>query len=147
MLRLAIGGHEPFTISTVETDRGGVSYTVDTLEALQCEDPTRQLFLLLGADSLFDVPNWKNPARICELATLVVVRRSDMPEPDFSCLDQVATPTQIDTFRRHQVRMPLIELSSTTIRQRVAAGHSIRFQTPRAVEKYIETHQLYTSAS
>jgi nicotinate-nucleotide adenylyltransferase len=145
MLQLAIGGHESFSVSELEIERGGVSYTVETLESLHREDPQRQLFLLLGADSLFDVPNWKNPARICELATLVVVRRVDSPEPDFSCLADFATPAQIDAFRQHQVSMPLIELSSTTIRQRIAAGRSIRFQTPRAVEKYIEAHQLYGS--
>jgi nicotinate-nucleotide adenylyltransferase len=143
MLKLAIAGYEPFAVSNVELKRGGVSYTVDTLEELQREDPTRELFLLMGADSLADLPNWREPARICELATPVVVARAGSAAPDFSCLTGIVSAARLDEIRRRQVVMPIIELSSREIRRRVAEGRSIRFQTPRAVEKYIETHGLY----
>lgn len=79
MLQLAIGGHEAFAVSRLELERGGVSFTVDTLAQLHQEDPTRELFLLLGADSLLDLPNWREPERICSLATLVVVGRPGRP--------------------------------------------------------------------
>ncbi|MBX3415379.1 MAG: nicotinate-nucleotide adenylyltransferase [Pirellulales bacterium] len=143
MLALAIGGHESFRVCSHEIERGGVSYTVETLAAIQAEDPARELFFLLGADSLVDLPLWREPARICELATLVVVARTSTPEPDFGCLTGIASPERIAHFRRHLVPMPLIELSSSEIRRRIGAGRSIRFQTPRAVEKYIETATLY----
>lgn len=143
MLELAIGGHESLLVSRFEIDRGGVNYTADTLAALRDEAPDRQLFFLLGADSLHDLPNWRNPQRICELATLVVVRRGGQPDVDFGCLDAIATPQQIEAMRAHRVDMPQIELSSSDIRHRVAHGQSIRYRTPRAVEKYIETHGLY----
>src|SRR5262249_55888086 len=73
MLKLAIAGNEAFSVYQMEIERGGVSYTVDTLEQLHAEDPTRELFFLMGADSLADLPTWRNPRRICELAIPLIV--------------------------------------------------------------------------
>ncbi|MBI2825271.1 MAG: nicotinate-nucleotide adenylyltransferase [Planctomycetia bacterium] len=143
MLELAIGGHEAFTVSRLEIDRGGVSYTVDTLAELRRDDPARELFFLLGADSLADLPRWKDPQRICELAMPVVVNRAGAAEADFSVLASLVSAERLAEIRRHQVEMPQIGLSASDIRRRVAAGQSIRYRTPRAVEKYIETHKLY----
>jgi nicotinate-nucleotide adenylyltransferase len=143
MLKLATGGHESFHVSTLEIDRSGVSYTVDTLERLKDEDATRELFLILGADSLADLPTWKAPARLCELSTPLVVRRAGSPPPDFSVLSPFVNSARIRQFEAAQVAMPLIGISSSDIRRRVAENRSIRFLTPRAVEKYIETHGLY----
>jgi nicotinate-nucleotide adenylyltransferase len=141
MLHLAVGGHEPFRISTLETDRGGISYTVETLE--QLEEPGREMFLLLGADALADLPTWKDPKRICELALPLVVARAYAPEPDFAVLVEFMARDRIAAAQAAQVKMPPIGIASSDIRRRIAAGKSIRFRTPRAVEKYIETHGLY----
>ena len=146
MLRLAIGGHESFSISTREIERGGVSYTIDTLLELSAEDASRQLFFLLGGDSLADLPRWREPARICELAMPVVVARPGSPPPEYSSLAALVSPARLAEIRAHQVEMPQIGISSREIRGRVAAGQSIRYQTPRAVEKYIETAGLYRGA-
>jgi nicotinate-nucleotide adenylyltransferase len=143
MLKLAIGGHEPFRVSTVEIDRGGVSYTVDTLEQLHADDPSREMFLILGADALEDLPSWKNPQRICELALPLVVCRAYAPDPDFSVLAPLVSHPRIAQAQRAQVNMAPIGIASSDIRRRDATGKSIRFRTPRAVEKYIETHGLY----
>lgn len=145
MVRLAIGGHEQLAVSTIEIDRGGVSYTIDTLTALAEQQPGSSLFFLMGADSLKDLPTWREPQRLCELAVPLVVRRAGSPEPDFSAIRQLVTNARLEEIREHQVEMPIVELSSTEIRQRVAAGQSIRYRTPRAVEKFIETHGLYRS--
>ncbi|MBI2480580.1 MAG: nicotinate-nucleotide adenylyltransferase [Planctomycetia bacterium] len=145
MVRLAIGGHEQLAVSTIEIDRGGVSYTVDTLTALAEQHPGSSLFFLMGADSLQELPTWREPRRLCELAVPLVVRRAGAPEPDFSAICHLVTAARLDEIREHQVVMPIIELSSTDIRQRVATGQSIRYRTPRAVEKFIETHGLYRS--
>ena len=83
MLRLATGGHEAFVVSTLELDRGGVSYTVDTLAAVAAAHPGAELFLLLGSDSLVDLPGWHDPQRICELALPVAVRRGRRPGSRF----------------------------------------------------------------
>lgn len=143
MLDLALGGHVQLRASALEIGRGGVSYTVETLAAIHDLHPDATLLLLMGADSLRDLPTWRDPARICELALPAVVRRGGSPEPDFSVLAGLVSPERLTAIRATQVEMPLIELSSTDLRRRVAAGHSLRYRTPRAVEKYIETHGLY----
>ena len=143
MLELAIGGNDRFVVSRLEVDRGGVSYTVDTLAQLKAEAPQRELFFLLGADSLIDLPGWREPARICELAIPVAARRPGVAEPRLDTLAHLVSPERLQEISRHQVEMPHIGLSSREIRRRVAAGLSIRYQTPRSVEKYIETAGLY----
>lgn len=143
MLELAIGGQATFRVCRAEVERGGVSYTVDTLAKLAAEDTSRQLFFLLGADSLDDLPHWREPARICELATIVVVGRPGAPTPNYAVLAPLVSAARLDDIRRHQVEMPPLGLSSSDIRQRVAEGRSIRYRTPRAVEAYIEAHNLY----
>lgn len=143
MLALAIGGHESFSVRTIEIERGGVSYTVDTLAELRAGDKERELFFLMGADSLIDLPTWREPARICELAIPVVVRRPGASPPDFSLLAALVSRGRLAEIEAHTVEMPPIGLSSSEIRRRVATGRSIRYQTPRAVEKYIEAQGLY----
>ena len=72
-----------------------------------------------------------------------MVGRPGSPAPDFEALGEIVSPERIATFGRNLVEMPLIGLSSSDIRQRVAEGKSIRYRTPRAVEKYIESSRLY----
>lgn len=143
MLDLAIGGHPSFAVSRLEVERGGVNYTVDTLAEVRAARPGDELYFLLGADSLADLPQWREPGRICELAQLLVVRRPGAPEPDFACLEKIVAPQRLAEIRKRVVDMPGVDLSSTDLRSRVAQGRSIRFQTPRAVEKYIEAQGLY----
>lgn len=143
MLQLAIGGTVPFRVVTTEIDRGGVSYTVDTLAEFHQQRPGDEFFMLMGADSLDDFPTWRSPQRICELAIPLVVRRAGAPPPDFSVLTSVTTPERLSQIRQHAVEMPIIDLSSTELRSRVNSGLSIRFRTPRAVEQFIATHRLY----
>jgi nicotinate-nucleotide adenylyltransferase len=144
MLELALSGHEQLRASALELDRGGVSYTVDTLETIHQQQPDAALFLLMGADSLNDLPTWRAPSRICELAVPAVVCRGGAPSPDFAVLAPLVSAERLEEIRAAQVRMPLIELSSTDIRQRAATGRSLRYRMPRAVEKYIETQRLYS---
>ena len=143
MIKLAIGGHAALRPWDVELHRGGVSYTIDTLRTLQQEQPEAVLFQLMGADSLVELPNWREPGEICQLACLAVVDRPGAEVVDFNVLSAITTPERIDYFRGHVVQIPLLEISSTDLRSRVAAGKSIRYQTPRAVEQYIKTVKLY----
>ena len=151
MLNLAIGGHEAFRVCPYEVDRGGVNYTVDTVAHLAAEDSTRELFFLMGADSLRDLPGWREPERICDLAMPAVVTRSlpgvaDLADDlDLAPLSGLVSPQRLKAIRQHWVRMPRIDLSSSDIRSRIAAGRSIRYQTPRAVEEYIESQRLYST--
>jgi nicotinate-nucleotide adenylyltransferase len=141
MLELAIGGHQPFSVCRLEIQRQGLSYTVDTLTEIKAEQPAAELFFLLGGDSWHDLPGWKQPERICQLATLVIVGRLPSPAIELASLEAFALSA--GGLKPVLVEMPLVDLASRDMRQRVAAGRSIRFQTPRAVEKYIETHGLY----
>jgi len=154
MLQLAIGGHPAFLVCDHEIARGGVNYTVDTLAHLAAAEPGRELFFLLGADSLRDLPSWKDPARLCQLATVVTVHRASTgqdsaatgQEIDLTGLAPLVAADRLEAIRRHQVHMPRIDLSSSEIRERVSRGQSIRYRTPRAVEAYIEAHRLYRPA-
>lgn len=141
MLSFAIAGHPQFSVSRIELERSGTTYTVDTLEQLRDEDPTRELFFLLGADSLDDLPNWREPQRIAELATLVVANRGDRPLPHIDELRDQLGGSIIAKLRF--VEIPGIDLSARDIRRRVRENRSIRFMTPRAIEAYIAEHRLY----
>ncbi|MEL7500628.1 MAG: nicotinate-nucleotide adenylyltransferase [Planctomycetota bacterium] len=143
MIELALAGHEPFRISTVELDRGGVSYTVDTLTTFSQTYPDDDLFLLMGDDSLESFERWKEPETICQLATPLIVNRPGSGEVDLSVLEPFIQGADFDQLKTSQVECPRIEISSTEIRRRIAAGESVRFMLPRSVERYIQTQRLY----
>lgn len=146
MLELATSGNEAFRVSPLEVERGGVSYTVETLRAIATQEPQAELFLLMGADSLRDLPTWREPAEILAIAIPIVVRRAGSVEPDFAPLTSQVSAARLEIIKASQVEMPLMELSSTDLRQRVEGGRSLRYRTPRAVEKYIEAQGLYRSS-
>lgn len=146
MVRLAIAGHEAFEVSTLELDRGGISYTAETLEALHAEFADAIWTLLMGADSLHDFPAWHRPADICRLAQLAIVHRPDSPQVDTSVIRDLLPPEPYGARPPIVVTMPAIGISSSDIRARVLSGRSIRYQVPRAVEMYIQTQQLYRSS-
>ncbi len=142
MLQLATFDNPVFQVSDIELRRDGLSYTVETLQQVHEQWPDRELFFLLGADSLLDFPNWREPERIVQLAKLVAVNRGGTEIPDKEQL-----VVQLGRFifdRVVWVEMPEIKISATDIRQRVRAGRSIRYLVPPAVEQYIKTHALYT---
>ncbi len=146
MLTLAISGHPAFQVDELENERPGPSYTVMTLEELKARDPAIDLRLILGGDSLIDLPLWCEPKRILELAGLLVVGRPGWSAP--SDRDLRASLSLADDFplRIEFVECPLIEIASRDLRKRFAAGRSVRFQLPRAVEAYVQEKRLYESA-
>jgi nicotinate-nucleotide adenylyltransferase len=141
MLELAIAGHPAFRVDRRELRKEVPCFTVETLAELQDEDPARELFFLMGADSLRDFPGWREPQRILQLAKLAVVNRGDQPAPDLEPLVDLFGPVVRE--RVEIVTIPGFEVSSTDIRQRILDGRSIRYMTPRAVECYLETHSVY----
>lgn len=147
MLALALGGHDAFAVSTVEIDRGGTSYTVDTLAELRQAFPDASLHLLLGPDSLEQFPTWRDPGGILAQARLVAVERAGLDDVAAICrrggLDRLLGADGLEQVIDERVTLPAIGLRSTDIRQRVAAGRGIRYRVPRAVECYIQSHGLY----
>jgi nicotinate-nucleotide adenylyltransferase len=137
MVEFAIAGHAQFRVSTIELDRTGPSFTVDTLTQLCEQHPEHEWWLLIGADSLRDFPTWRQPERIVELARVAAVNRGDQR------LEETAAFTARFGAALDVVTMPGVNLAASDLRRRVAEGRSIRFLVPRAVEVYIEQHQLY----
>lgn len=141
MVRLAIAKHEHFELSTMEVDRGGPSYTVDTVEELRRRPECGDLYLLLGLDSFVDLPLWKDADRLVTMCTLVVVPRygSNLPE-----LGEVARRLKGLSERNVLVLdSPMIGISSSGIRDRIANGLPVDYLVPGAVERYIIAHGLY----
>lgn len=143
MIELALAGYERFQLCRVEIERGGVSFTVDTLRSIRESNPEDELFLMMGDDSLESFPSWKEPDQICKLASPLVVNRPGSGDVDLSVLKQFVSEERFDSFKQLAMSSPMIEISSTDMRDRVANEKSIRFLTPRSVEKYIETQKLY----
>jgi nicotinate-nucleotide adenylyltransferase len=143
MLELAVADVPGLSVSRIEIDRGRVSYTVDTLREIRAAHPRAELFLPMGADTLRDLPNWREPAEICRLATPLVVHRAGEPPPDFGVLAPLMPAERLQDIRAQAVEMPAVDVSSTEIRERVMRGDSIERMTPRAVAGYIALRNLY----
>lgn len=144
MLDLATAGVAEFVVDRREIKREGISYTVETLEQLASEFANDELFLLMGADSLADFPKWKDPSRILELARVIAVNRGGEAEPT---LDHIKAELGEAAASRIQiVTMVSVAISSRDLRQRIGEGKGIRFQTPRPVERYVETNGFYKQA-
>ncbi len=143
MLRLALGGNPHFVADERELQRGGTSYTVDTLAEIKAEMPAAELFFLMGSDSLEELHTWREPTRICELAFVAVLARGGRLPPDMSLLRPYLPTAQHANIDQHLISMPQIEISSSQIRQRIASGQSVRYQLHPAVEAYIVAQRLY----
>lgn len=144
MLELALKGNRFFEIDTFELEqKDSVSFTVHTVEYLHEKYPNDELFLLMGEDMLRIFPNWYEPQRICELATLAVIGRAGREIHGLTFLSEVVTPAQLKKIRQSRVPMPAVAFSGTEIRRTAAQGKSIRYQTPDAVVKYIQKNGLY----
>ena len=141
MLELAVAGHDSLRVDRRELDRSDPCYTVETLAGLKVEDATRELFFLMGADSLAEFPTWREPRRIVELAQLAVVNRGATAPLDLGPMRGLVGESLAT--RIHFVTIPTVDVSSSDIRRRIGEGNSIRFMVPRSVECYIETHGLY----
>jgi nicotinate-nucleotide adenylyltransferase len=139
MLRLAVEREPAWRVCTLEIDRGGYSYTIDTLRQIHTELPDAKLFFMIGADALRDVPHWKEPAEIFSLATPLVVHRAEQSDADLSELAKICPADH----QPQLVNMPAMPESSTEIRQRLAMGESIDDIVPVAVAEYIEKHSIY----
>ncbi len=130
MLEAAVAGDLLFAVETLELERAGRSYTVETLRELRARCPHEPFVLLLGADAAADLPRWRAADEVARLAEIAVLTRPGAPE--------VASPLV-----RYVVATPAIEISASDIRARCLAGKSIRYLVPDAVADYIAREHLY----
>lgn len=147
MLALATGGNDAFAVSGDELERGGISYTVDTLTRLKAAHPGDELCLILGPDAFIGLPSWREPRRIVELAGIIVVERESLDDVagtvSRAAIEPLLGQERFDRVIAGRVRMPAIGIRASDLRAAIAAGKSIRYRTPRAVERYIAAHGLY----
>jgi nicotinate-nucleotide adenylyltransferase len=143
MIKLAVGANPHFELDPIEIQRGGVSYTVDTIEQLQVSEPQASWYLLIGADSLKDFRKWKSPDRLLSLVHLVVAHRGGYSDPDWTQLQGIVSDEELRSIQQRRLDIPVMEISSTGIRNRIEQGRSIRYLVPAPVEVYIREHQLY----
>lgn len=140
MLDLALAEQPRFVLSRVDMDRPGLHYTVETLTLLhEAWGPDVSLYFVEGTDSLADILNWRDPARILDLCRLAVVHRPNV-ELDLDRLESALPGLRA---KLHWVEMPLLEISSTDLRRRVREGRPISYLLPPQVEAYILENGLY----
>ena len=146
LIELALAGHDAFICSDIELKRGGISYTVDTLSEIRNAHPDDELFFMMGADSLHQFDRWREPEKICQLAIPLVVNRPGSDDVELDIFAKYVEPDRLRLIKEHLITSPMINISSSEIRRRVAAKQTIRYLLPRAVEKYIESQKLYQIA-
>jgi nicotinate-nucleotide adenylyltransferase len=140
MVELAIAGNPAFSVSRMELERGGLSYTVDTLEALRADGVVNPWFIL-SSEALAGLSAWHEPDRLLGLCHLAVVPRSGHPLIDRDWLE-ARFPGRGDRVRF--LPGPLLAISGSVVRRRAAAGRSVRYLVPDAVARYIADHALYS---
>lgn len=155
MVKLAIADHPAFEASAIEIDRGGTSYSIDTLEAFAAAEPGADFFFILGIDAFREIQTWKDVTRIFEMASFVVTSRPPalvdrsidhllVAARNAFCYDNATLSYRHHSGNRlHFLPITGIDISATTVRQRVGRGRSIRYLVPASVERYIHEHQLY----
>jgi len=143
LCRLAVAGDERFAVSTLETDRGGASFTVDTLRELHDLEPEHELTFIVGGDMAQSLPAWREPEAVLALATLAVAEREGVRREDIARrLEPLHHGDRVVFFD-----MPRIDISSSAIRRRVAEGRPIRYLVPDAVNEAIAERGLYRQAA
>ena len=142
MARLLVDGDPRFEVDPIEIERGGISYMVDTLQSLAARWPGAELFLLTGADVLGTFHRWREPERVRELATLVVLER-DGGGPARAGGNPPPPPAELPGGPPLLLSTRRVDVSSTEIRARLRAGQSIRGFVPEAVADFIRSARLY----
>jgi nicotinate-nucleotide adenylyltransferase len=155
MVKLAIAGNPHFRASTIEIDRGGRSYTVDTLRLLRARMPAARFTLVVGMDAFREISTWKDYAGIFALCDVVVTSRPGFAIPSLRAALPVAVRAEFCYRRRlkrlehstgNQItlqRISDLDISASSIRQRLSCDLSIRYLVPPSVERYIAQHHLY----
>jgi nicotinate-nucleotide adenylyltransferase len=142
MLALAITGQPAFRVEPIEKELPPPSYTARTLAELRDRHPEHTLALIVGGDSLHDLPTWYEPAKVMERAELVAAPRPGSALPSAADL-AAAVGVPPERVRLTVVDCPRVDVSSRDVRRRVGEGKSVRFLVPRSVEEYVRERKLY----
>ncbi len=159
MVRLAVQGNDRFTVSDIEVQRGGRSYTVDTIDALRALNPDAELYFITGLDSFLEIQTWREWERLLTRCSFVVLSRpgyffADLARIEFmqgslrelALLDRCEKDRLVVKSDRRTIyleRISLYDISSTDIRMRVRHKRTIKYHLPESVEHYIIKNKLY----
>ncbi len=138
MVRLTIAGEPRFVLDRSELRRRGPSFTLDTVRELAAAEPDTEWFLILGQDQYASLHTWRDWRELLGLVTLAIANRPGAA---------LAGNTQIARVAHQTMLLPMMDVSSTEVRRRVAAGESIAGLVPDAVARYIDQHRLYRAAN
>jgi nicotinate-nucleotide adenylyltransferase len=138
MVRLAIAGEPRFVLDRSELRRRGPSFTLDTVREMAAAEPDAKWFLILGQDQYASLHTWRDWRELLGLVTLAIANRPGAA---------LAVNTQIARVEHQAMLLPMMDVSSTEVRRRVAAGESIAGLVPDAVARYIDQHRLYRKAA
>jgi len=157
MVRLAIAGNPRFRVSTIETDRGGLSFSVDTLQALHAHTPRARFAFIIGLDAFREIATWKDYRNLFALCDMIVTSRPPRRAAALRAAIPVAVRQEF-CYRRasrtleHRTgtqiafqRLSDLDISASAVRARLHDGSSIRYLVPTAVERYIVRHRLYAA--
>jgi nicotinate-nucleotide adenylyltransferase len=139
MTRLAAADDSRFTVSTLEVERDGPSYTYETLELLARERGEPDLVFVMGADAAVGLESWREPERVVELARLAVARRAGISDADVGAVMRGLGAAG----RATMLEMPQFGVSSSAVRERAAAGRPLRYLVPEPVARFIEEKGIY----
>ncbi|WEV68495.1 nicotinate-nucleotide adenylyltransferase [Bifidobacterium sp. ESL0775] len=134
MTVIATASNPRFTVSRVDIDRPGVTYTIDTLRDIHALNPDAELFFITGADAVAEILKWKEARSMFDLAHFVAVTR-----PGYQSPEHMRTQIEVDT-----LEIPALAISSTDVRHRVSLGEPVWYLVPDGVVQYIAKHGLYT---
>jgi nicotinate-nucleotide adenylyltransferase len=141
MTRLAAADDARFSVSTLEIDRDGPSYTYETLELLAGERGDTELVFVMGADAAVGLESWRRPERVVELARIAVARRSGISDAEVAA---VMRSLGADSGKATMLEMPQFGVSSSAVRERAAAGRPLRYLVPESVARFIEEKRVYS---
>ena len=144
MISLAIEGRDMFCVSDVELKRPEPSYTLDTVRAFKAKyGEDARLYWLIGADMVGDLAKWHRINELIDHCTLSVMPRGGFEQPDFGGLEEVLGHRRVEKLRQNMLLTPAIDISSTKIRRKIAAGLDFSDMVHRRVAAYIEQKGLY----
>ena len=139
MTRLAAADDSRFSVSAMEVEREGPSYTYETLEVLAEERADRELVFVMGADAAVGLESWREPERVVELASLAVARRAGVSDPEVATVMRSLGCEE----RATMLEMPQFGVSSSAVRERARQGKPLRYLVPDAVAAFIEGEGIY----
>lgn len=141
MVSIAIKDNPGFELSTFEMDREGVTYTADTLTQLTKQNPDEEYYFIVGADSLFYIDRWKDPATIFKLSRLLAAVRGQASNNDM--IQKIAELNETFHASVELLNSPNIDISSSEIRERIQNGMDIQYYVMPDVARYIQSNNLY----